>query len=69
MVEQLQAIGEMSLPDRIEAGGGHEVLPLVLLGKQRGEALEARQACFVGPFGAELPRFGLARDHAARRRA
>ena len=43
-VEQLQAVGEMALPDCVEGRRGDEILLLVLRAEQLGEALEPRDS-------------------------
>src|SRR5690606_39641000 len=67
MVDQLQAVREVPLPDRFEARGRHQVLPLVLRDEKRGEPLKTGKPGCVGAVGAEGARCGFARDHAALR--
>ena len=70
MIEKLQAVGEMALPDRFEAGRRDQVLALILLGQQSGEPLQPRQRRGVGPLArktrAPLPRCRSCRAAAAR---
>src|SRR5690606_8470723 len=69
VIDQLQAIGEVTPPDRLKAAVRDEVLPRVFFSQQRREPLEARDPVRIGTFDAEPARVGLVHVHATRRLA